>query len=133
MARSRSLFLVRSSLAVVLAMVLAAGLALAQDLRQNRPGQFDFYVLSLSWSPSFCDSAGERGTPPQEQCGERPFSFVVHGLWPQYERGFPEFCQVPAPRLDRNIVGGMLDLMPSPRLIFHEWDRHGTCSGLSSF
>jgi ribonuclease T2 len=55
----------------------------------------------------------------------------VHGLWPQYEQGFPGFCQVPAPRLDRTIVGNMLDLMPSPRLIFHEWDRHGTCSGLS--
>jgi ribonuclease T2 len=52
-------------------------------------------------------------------------------LWPQYERGFPEFCQVPAPRLDRNIVSSMLDLMPAPRLIFHEWDKHGTCSGLS--
>lgn len=56
---------------------------------------------------------------------------MVHGLWPQYEQGFPSFCQVPAPRLDRNIVGSVLDLMPSPRLIFHEWDRHGTCSGLS--
>ena len=66
-----------------------------------------------------------------QQCGGRPFSFVVHGLWPQYEQGFPSFCQVPAPRLDRAIVGSMLDLMPSPRLIFHEWDRHGTCSGLS--
>jgi len=57
---------------------------------------------------------------------------VVHGLWPQYERGFPEFCQVPAPRLDRNIVSSMLDLMPAPRLIFHQWDKHGTCSGLSA-
>jgi ribonuclease T2 len=56
---------------------------------------------------------------------------VVHGLWPQYERGFPSYCQVPAPRLDRTIVGSVLDLMPSPRLIFHEWDQHGTCSGLS--
>ena len=44
-------------------------------------------------------------------------------------KGFPEYCQVPAPRLDRNIVSSMLDLMPAPRLIFHEWDRHGTCSG----
>jgi ribonuclease T2 len=127
--------IVRSSLVVVVAVAVAAGLvadlALAQDRRQNRPGQFDFYVLSLSWSPSFCDSAGERGTPPQDQCGDRPYSFVVHGLWPQYEQGFPEFCQVPAPRLDRNIVSSMLDLMPAPRLIFHEWDRHGTCSGLS--
>ncbi len=56
---------------------------------------------------------------------------TVHGLWPQYEQGFPEFCQVPAPRLNRNIVSEMLDLMPAPNLIFHEWDRHGTCSGLS--
>src|SRR5262249_14770172 len=45
--------------------------------------------------------------------------------------GFPEFCQQPAPRLDRNIVSSMLDLMPAPRLIFNEWDRHGTCTGLS--
>jgi ribonuclease T2 len=100
---------------------------LAQDARQNTPGEFDYYVLALSWSPSFCDAAGERA--PRQQCGERPYAFVVHGLWPQYEKGFPEFCQVPAPRLDRNLVSSMLDLMPAPRLVFHEWDRHGTCSG----
>ena len=100
-----------------------------QDRRQNEPGKFDFYVLALSWSPSYCEAAHERA--PDQQCAGRPFSFVVHGLWPQYEQGFPSFCQVPAPRLDRNIVGSVLDLMPSPRLIFHEWDRHGTCSGLS--
>ncbi|MGB9370121.1 MAG: ribonuclease T2 [Xanthobacteraceae bacterium] len=106
---------------------LVAGAA-AQDPRQNEPGKFDFYVLALSWSPSFCEQAGERA--PRQQCGERSYSFVVHGLWPQYERGFPEFCQNPPPRLDRNIVSSMLDLMPAPRLIFHEWDRHGVCSGL---
>jgi ribonuclease T2 len=119
----------------VLAFVAVGGLlttssALAQDRRQNQPGEFDFYVLALSWSPSFCEAAGERGTPPQQQCGARPFSFVVHGLWPQYEEGFPEFCRVPAPRLNRNIVSSMLDLMPAPRLIFQAWDKHGTCSGL---
>jgi ribonuclease T2 len=114
---------------VVIAWSLAVGAAAAQDLRQNRPGQFDFFVLSLSWSPSFCDAAGERGTPPQQQCGERPYSFVVHGLWPQYERGFPEFCQQPAPQLDRNIVSSMLDLMPAPGLIINEWRKHGTCLG----
>lgn len=105
-----------------------------QDPRQNAPGQFDYYLLALSWSPSYCEASQERAPSraPDQQCGGRPFSFVVHGLWPQYEQGFPAFCQVPAPRLDRNIVGGMLDLMPSPRLIFHEWDRHGTCSGLSA-
>jgi len=104
----------------------------AQDARQNTPGEFDFYVLSLSWSPSYCEARAERtGGAPDRQCGDRPYSFVVHGFWPQYERGFPEYCQRPAPRLDRNIVASMLDLMPAPRLIFHEWDRHGSCSGLS--
>jgi ribonuclease T2 len=119
------------SAVVAIGMLLTVGAAAAQDRRQNEPGQFDFYVLALSWSPSFCEASGERGTPPQQQCGARPYSFVVHGLWPQYERGFPEFCQNPAPRLDRNIVSSMLDLMPAPRLIFNEWDKHGTCSGLS--
>jgi ribonuclease T2 len=112
--------------------VLAASVASAQDRRQNHPGRFDFYVLSLSWSPSFCEASAEKGRAPKEQCGGRPYSFVVHGLWPQYERGFPEYCQNPAPRLNRNIVSSMLDLMPAPRLIFHEWDRHGVCSGLNA-
>ena len=105
-----------------------------QDRRQNAPGQFDFYVLSLSWSPSYCEASAERGRIRSSdlQCGGRPFAFVVHGLWPQYERGFPEYCKVPAPRLNRAIVGAMLDLMPSPRLVYHEWDKHGTCSGLSA-
>src|SRR5581483_4536671 len=109
--------------------------AAAQDHRQNAAGEFDFYVLSLSWSPSFCEAASERGgssKSQQIQCGGRPYSFVVHGLWPQYERGFPIYCQQPAPRLDRNIVSSMLDLMPAPGLIFSEWDKHGTCSGLSA-
>jgi ribonuclease T2 len=127
-------FGLRRTALFVLSLILTCVAASAQDLRQNTPGQFDFYVLSLSWSPSFCAAAEERSrenAARQQQCGERPYSFVVHGLWPQYEKGFPEFCQVPAPRLDRNIVSSMLDLMPSPRLIFKEWDRHGTCSGLS--
>ena len=115
-----------------LVLVLTALAAPAQDRRQNEPGQFDFYVLALSWSPSFCEAAGERGPPPRQQCGARPYSFVVHGLWPQYDKGFPEFCAVPAPRLNRDIVSSMLDLMPAPRLIFNEWDKHGTCSGLSA-
>src|SRR3954451_18524944 len=120
------------SLALV---VVSAGMACAQDARQNTPGEFDFYVLALSWSPSFCEAGAERGSQSratEQQCGERPYSFVVHGFWPQYERGFPEYCQQPSPRLDRNVVASMLDLMPGPRLIYREWDRHGTCSGLSA-
>jgi len=124
------------SLALVSGVLLLAGAnASAQDHRQNAPGAFDFYVLSLSWSPSFCEAARERGSngrSTQAQCGGRPYSFVVHGLWPQYERGYPEYCQRPAPRLDRNVMRSMLDLMPAPGLIYNEWDKHGTCAGLGA-
>jgi ribonuclease T2 len=120
--------------AALTGLAAAAGPASAQDRRQNAPGEFDFYVLSLSWSPSFCEAASERGNSgnsQQVQCGGRPYSFVVHGLWPQYEHGFPNYCARPSPRLDRNIMSSMLDLMPAPGLIFSEWDKHGTCSGLA--
>ncbi|MGY3131555.1 ribonuclease T2 [Bradyrhizobium sp. USDA 4501] len=118
------------SVAIILCGAVGAS---AQDRRQNAPGEFDFYVLSLSWSPSFCEAASERGNNgrgTQAQCGGRPYSFVVHGLWPRYERGFPEYCQRPSPRLARSIMSSMLDLMPAPGLIYNEWDKHGTCSGL---
>jgi ribonuclease T2 len=122
---------VRAVFASALAVVTIAP-AFAQDSPQNA-AEFDFYVLSLSWSPSFCAASTERndGRSASLQCGTRPYSFVVHGLWPQYDKGFPEYCQVPAPRLNRGIMSSMLDLMPAPGLIFSEWDKHGTCSGLS--
>jgi ribonuclease T2 len=131
MFRSALIFRVMISAA---AFVLITGAASAQDRRQNAPGEFDFYVLSLSWSPSFCEAASERANSgrSQSQCDGRRYSFVVHGLWPQYERGFPEYCQRPAPRLAKNIMTSMLDLMPAPGLIYNEWDKHGTCSGLSA-
>ncbi len=120
-------------LALIGSLVIAAAPASAQQ--QGEPGKFDYYVLVLSWSPSFCADSAERNpdrTARNPQCGERPFSFVVHGLWPQYENGYPQNCQVPPPRLNRNVMSGMLDLMPAPQLIYHEWDRHGVCSGLSA-
>jgi len=120
--------------AFIFVFVLTLTTAPAQDRRQNQAGEFDFYVLALSWSPSFCEAVAERspGRAPAAQCGERPYSFVVHGLWPQYEKGFPEYCEQPAPKLDRSLVSSMLDLMPNPRLIFNEWRRHGTCAGFAA-
>ena len=114
---------------------LFAVVALAQggpETGKNQPGRFDFYVLALSWSPSFCEASAERGQNkrPNPQCGGRPFAFVVHGLWPQYERGFPSFCEKPAPRIDQALIDRALDMMPSPGLVIHEWRRHGTCSGM---
>ena len=133
---TRTGLLARPSLiaaSVVLCLAALAAPASAQDAGRGTPGRFDFYVLSLSWSPTFCAEAAERhaGRSAGAQCGARPYAFVVHGLWPQYERGFPQYCQVPAPRIDHRLVSSMLDLMPAPHLIFNEWDKHGTCSGLS--
>ena len=95
----------------------------------DTPGDFDFYVLSLSWSPTYCQ---DRGRSDRIQCGgPRPFAFVVHGLWPQYERGSPRDCDVgPRSGLPRRLVDSMLDVMPSPSLVRHEWRTHGSCSGL---
>ena len=109
----------RTAAFVVLLIAIALGSAPAQEpqSQRNQPGKFDFYVLSLSWSPSFCKDTEERGCESNEQCRGRPYAFVVHGLWPQYERGFPRDCQVPAPRLYRDLMTSMLDLMPAPRLM----------------
>ncbi len=115
-------------LAVLVWLMAGGGYALAQRVGGAEPGSFDYYVLSLSWSPSFCAARGENARGMQ-CAGDRAYSFVVHGLWPQYERGFPEYCQVPAPALDRGTIGAMLDLMPAPGLVRHEWEKHGTCSG----
>lgn len=131
MSRSKQ---VRIALFAVL-MLVAAGLAAAWlSPREPAKGAFDFYVLSLSWSPSFCEAASERGDSERSrpQCSGRPLSFVVHGLWPQFEKGFPEYCQRPAPRVDREIVSSMLDLMPAAGLIVSQWNKHGTCSGLGA-
>jgi ribonuclease T2 len=100
--------------------------------REHQAGVFDYYLLALSWSPTYCADVGDRSDDPQ--CSPRParpYAFVLHGLWPQYERGWPQDCRspdrgyVPAPLASR-----MLDIMPSMRLVFHEYRKHGTCSGL---
>ena len=95
---------------------------------RGKPGEFDYYVLSLSWSPEFCASPAGRGDKLQCVIG-RKFGFVVHGLWPQYERGYPQSCST-EPGPDKELTEKMLAIMPSPKLIRHEWQKHGTCSGL---
>jgi ribonuclease T2 len=112
------------------ALVTAAIATAAIAQNQNEPGKFDFYVLALSWTPSYCEAEGDR-RGSDEQCSRgRPYSFVVHGLWPQYERGFPNSCVTPAPWVASGLIRSMLDLMPARGLIIHEWRTHGTCSGL---
>lgn len=91
---------------------------------------FDFYVLSLSWSPSYCEAEGEDAN--RQQCASgRPYAFVVHGLWPQHERGYPEDCDVRERDVPNDVLRRLYDIMPSAGLIRHQWRKHGSCSGLA--
>ena len=91
---------------------------------------FDFYVLALSWSPAYC--AGPEGSDSPSQCGPgRDFDFITHGLWPQFEDGWPSFCQSPAgDRLAPDLASRLMPVMPDLGLIAHQWEKHGTCTGL---
>jgi ribonuclease T2 len=97
----------------------------------NAPGNFDYYALVLSWSPTHCESP--EGQDDATQCGRgRRYGFIVHGLWPQYERGYPESCPTRTrPYVPQPVIDEMMPIMPSKRLIIHEYRKHGTCSGLS--
>jgi ribonuclease T2 len=113
-----------------IAMLALFGATSAPARHQQRtsdaePGQFDYYLLSLSWSPAFCIQQ-----PAAAECnGPRRFGFIVHGLWPQNEKGWPENCGADT-QVPDSVVEGISDLMPSRKLVYHEWSAHGTCSGL---
>jgi len=110
-------------------LTLLFGLALLPG--KDVPGKFDFYVLALSWSPQYCSTHNLPATDPQ--CGtSRRFGFVMHGLWPQYEKkGWPQNCSAGG-KLGNETIKSMLDVMPSEKLIQHEWTKHGTCSGMDA-
>jgi len=113
---------------LVFALLGAAGSASARHRSHadaGAPGDFAYYVLSLSWSPAFCLSS-----PDAAECNDpRRYGFIVHGLWPQNEQGWPEHCDVRR-SVPGDIVQGIADLMPARGLVYHEWSAHGTCSGL---
>lgn len=96
------------------------------------PGEFDYYALVLSWSPTHCADA-ERGRD-DAQCARDDgvrYGFVLHGLWPQYEKGYPERCRTRwKPFVPEDVITHMRDVMPSRGLVIHEYRTHGTCSGL---
>jgi len=101
------------------------------DAAQDVAGKFGYYALVLSWSPSYC---ADEGQDDDTQCNRRDgrrYSFVLHGLWPQYEHGYPSNCRLARrPFVQQPIIDSMLDIMPSQRLVIHEYRAHGTCSGL---
>lgn len=84
---------------------------------------FDYYLLNLSWSPEFCHSH-----PNATECAQHP-AFVLHGLWPQNTTGpCPQHCSnAPGP----SDPSQYSDIYPDQGLLEHEWQTHGTCSGLT--
>lgn len=109
-----------------LSWVLATGVAWAEG---DRAGEFDYYVLSLSWSPTWCAIEGDARNSPQ--C-EADFGWMMHGLWPQYHRGWPSYCPTTQRNPSRAMTRDMADIMGTPGLAWHQWNKHGVCSGLSA-
>lgn len=117
-------------LAVAGALLLALPMQASAEQARQRAAGFDFYVLSLSWSPSYCEAEGDDANPQQCAAG-RPYAFVVHGLWPQFESGYPQDCRVAEWDVPRDRLRSLYDLMPSAGLIRQQWRKHGSCAGLS--
>lgn len=111
------------------ALLCAATGASAEQYRHGRdagePGRFDYYAVAMSWSPAFCATHDD----PNQCAPGRQAGFVLHGLWPQYEKGYPQECSTE--RLSPRERDKYASLYPSPKLIGHEWSKHGTCSGLN--
>jgi ribonuclease T2 len=99
-------------------------------MAEDKAGDFDYYVLSLSWSPTWCAIEGDgRGSP---QCdASEDFGWILHGLWPQYHQGWPSFCNTRFSPPSRGQTGDMADIMGTSGLAWHQWRKHGACSGLS--
>jgi ribonuclease T2 len=92
-------------------------------------GNFDYFVLALSWSPDYCASNGN--DDPQQCAVGKKLGFVLHGLWPQNNQGYPSDCSnEPLPAKVKDQFPG---LYPNDALFTHEWAKHGTCSGVSPY
>ena len=105
--------------------------ALPARAQSDRAGEFDYYLLALSWSANWCALTGDDRGDPQCDAG-RGLTFTVHGLWPQYEDGYPADCLTVAADPTRADTAAMADIMGGAGLAFYEWKKHGRCSGLSA-
>jgi len=111
---------------LVLGVTLAANLARADG---DKAGEFDYYVLALSWSPNWCALEGD--ARDAEQC-DTDAGWLLHGLWPQYHRGWPAYCPTQERPPSRAMTAAMTDIMGSAGLAWHQWKKHGVCSGLAA-
>ncbi len=110
----------------LLVLLLSAVTAQAEG---EKAGEFDYYVMALSWSPTWCAIEGD--ARDAEQC-DTDLGWSLHGLWPQFHRGYPSYCNTVERAPSRRDTGEMADIMGSGGLAWHQWKKHGVCSGLSS-
>jgi ribonuclease T2 len=96
-------------------------------LPTGKLSKFDFFVLALSWSPDYCATNGNND--PQQCSLGKKLGFVLHGLWPQYDKGYPSNCS--AEKMPGSAKAQFPGLYPNDSLFDHEWEKHGTCTGLS--
>lgn len=121
----------RATLALATLLLLGSTASFAGHHRRaledgGEPGRFDYYLLSLSWSPTYCLTHPD----DRRQCSGKGFGFVLHGLWPQFDSGgYPQNCSADR-QLSQEAAALGASLYPSPKLVEHEWERHGTCSGM---
>ncbi|HEX2817050.1 MAG TPA: hypothetical protein VHN39_11680 [Phenylobacterium sp.] len=86
------------------------------------------YLLSLNWTPQWCLTGGSGASAREMEC-EQPFGFTLHGLWPNgVTRPYPRYCR-PVGGLDAATVRQMFCRTPSPTLLQHEWQAHGSSAG----
>ena len=98
---------------------------------QGKAGEFDYYVLSLGWSATWCELTGDTRSDPQCDAG-KGLTFTLHGLWPQDEHGYPDTCFSGQPDASKDQTAAMADIMGGAGLAWHEWKKRGRCSGLSA-
>ena len=111
---------------------------------------YDYLMLSQHWLPSMCLGleAGYDSTVTH-QAGARCTSetssvLAIHGLWPNYQAGFPQCCGSALPLDPQAVRAWPEDLrarlqaqQPDPttsdfdaaicEIYNHEWQKHGTC------
>ena len=98
----------------------------------GRAGDFNHYVLALSWTPGWCEREGAARSAPACAPGAG-VGWGVHGLWPQNDDGsWPEYCSTSQRNPSRAETAAQADLFGSGGSAWHQWNKHGRCSGLSA-
>lgn len=117
-------------------------------------GDFDYYILALSWQPAFCETKQYKPECASQNNGRfDATNFVLHGLWPNQNDDpshtfaycgqsndiintdkASDWCELPDLPLSTAVESDLNIFMPGAEscLDHHEWYKHGTCAGMSA-